>query len=216
MELCGGTHVRATGEIGLFRVVGESAIAAGVRRIEAVAGLCAYHKARQEADWLGAMAAKVNAPIAELDKKIDALLARQKELEKLLKSLQQKQAADIARGLAAQAETFGALKAVVKNLGEADADFLQAILDCLKAQFKGVVVLGGAAGDSVILVASVAPEFTRQIQAGKIIQSIAPIVGGKGGGRPDFARGGGKDASQLDAALTQVKTLLANVAPSAG
>jgi alanyl-tRNA synthetase len=208
MELCGGTHTRATGEIGLFRIVGESAIAAGIRRIEAVSGLEAYKRASEELQLIKAVAGKVNSPIGELEKKIEALLAQQKDLEKQLKAMQQKEAAETARTLAAKAQTFGSTLAIVENLGAADGDFLQSVADALRGQFKGVVVLGGAANNAVALVATVAPELTKQIQAGKIIQAIAPIVGGKGGGRPDNARGGGKDVGKLDEALAKAKSLL--------
>jgi alanyl-tRNA synthetase len=208
MELCGGTHTRATGEIGLFRIVGESAIAAGIRRIEAVSGLEAYKRASEELQLIKAVASKVNSPVGELEKKLEALLAQQKDLEKQLKATQQKQAAEIARGLVAKAQTFGSTLAIVENLGAADGDFLQTIADALRGQFKGVVVLGGTTNNAVALVATVGPELTKKIQAGKIIQAIAPIVGGKGGGRPDNARGGGKDASKLDEALAKAKSLL--------
>jgi alanyl-tRNA synthetase len=208
MELCGGTHTRATGEIGLFRIVGESAIAAGIRRIEAVSGLEAYRRANEELQLIKAVAGKVNSPIGELEKKIEALLAQQKDLEKQLKSMQQKEAAELARGLAAKAQTFGTTPAIVENLGPANGDFLQSIADALKGQFKGVVVLGGTANNAVALVATVAPELTKKVQAGKIIQAIAPIVGGRGGGCPDNARGGGKDVSKLDEALAKAKSLL--------
>ena len=209
MELCGGTHTRATGEIGLFRIAAESAIAAGIRRIEAVSGLEAYRRANEELQLIRAVAGKVNSPVGELEKKIESLLAQQKELEKQLKAMQQKEAADIARSLTSKAQTIGSTLAIVENLGAADGDFLQSIADALKGQFKGVVVLGGTANNAVALVATVAPELSKQVQAGKIIQAIAPIVGGKGGGRPDNARGGGKDASKLDEALAKAKTLLA-------
>jgi alanyl-tRNA synthetase len=208
MELCGGTHTRATGEIGLFRIVGESAIAAGIRRIEAVSGLEAYKRANEELQLIKTVAGKVNSPVGELEKKIEALLAHQKDLEKQLKGMQQQQAAETARGLVAKAQTFGSTPAIVENLGAADGDFLQSVADALKGQFKGVVVLGGAANSAVSLVATVAPELTKKIQAGKIIQAIAPIVGGKGGGRPDNARGGGKDVGKLNEALAKVKSLL--------
>jgi alanyl-tRNA synthetase len=208
MELCGGTHTRATGEIGLFRIVGESAIAASVRRIEAVAGLEAYARASEELQLIRTLSGKVNAPVAELEKKIEAMLAQQKELEKQLKAAQQKQAADIARGLAAKTRTVGATRAIVENLGPADGDFLQSIADALKGQFEGVVVLGGASNGAVSLVATVSPGLVKQFQAGKIIQTIAPLVGGKGGGRPDNARGGGKDVAKLDEALARAIGLL--------
>ena len=209
MELCGGTHTRATGEIGLFRIVGENAIAAGVRRIEAVAGLEAYSRTIQERELISSVAGKINSPVAEIEKKIETLLAQQKELEKQLKAVQQKQAAENAKGLIAKAKTVGATPAIIENLGPADGDTLQAIADSLKTQFKGVIVLGGASNGAVTLIAAVTPDFTAKVQAGKIIQTIAPIVGGKGGGRPDNARGGGKDASKLDEALDKAKSLLA-------
>jgi alanyl-tRNA synthetase len=105
-------------------------------------------------------------------------------------------------------QTVGSISAIVENLGTGDGDSLQSIADALKGQFKGVVVLGGSSNGAVALVATVSPELTKQVQAGKIIQQIAPIVGGKGGGRPDNARGGGKDASKLDEALSKAETLL--------
>ncbi len=209
MELCGGTHVRATGEIGQFRILSEAAIAAGVRRIEAVAGLRAYEKTREDVDLLGAVAGKVNSPVGEVEKKVESLLAQQKELEKQLRAMQQKQAAETARGLVARAQEFKGVRGIFEDLGAADGDYLQAVAEALKGQFKGVVVLGGVANGAVTLVATVAPEFAKQYQAGKLIQAIAPIVGGKGGGRPDNARGGGKDTAKLGEALAKAKALLA-------
>jgi len=208
MELCGGTHTRATGEIGLFRIVAESAIAAGIRRIEAVSGLEAYRQANEQLHLIRSVAGKVNSPVNELEKKIESLLAQQKELEKQLKSAQQKQAAETARALSAKAQTVGTIRAILENLGSADGDLLQAVADSLKGQFKGVVVLGGSNNGAVSLVATVSPELTKQFQAGRIIQTIAPIVGGKGGGKPDNARGGGKDVSKLDEALAKAGALL--------
>jgi alanyl-tRNA synthetase len=208
MELCGGTHTRATGEIGLFRIIAESAIAAGVRRIEAVAGLEAYRKATDEVALIKSLASKVNSPVHELDKKIEALLAHQKKLEKEVQIAMQRNASNAASELLERIQTVNGIPFISHNLGDANADFLQAIADALKGRFKGVVVLGGGGSDSVALVATVSSEFTTKVQAGKIIQQIAPIVGGKGGGRPDNARGGGKDASKLDEALTKAKGLL--------
>jgi alanyl-tRNA synthetase len=208
MELCGGTHTRATGEIGLFRIVGEGAIAAGVRRIEAVAGLTAYDAMRLDRELIRNVAGKVNSPIHELEKKIESLLAQQKELEKQVKQAMQRNASNAASELLGRAQTVNGIPLITHNLGEADGDFLQAIADSLKGRFKGVIVLGGVANNAVSLVAAVTPDFTAKAQAGKIIQTIAPIVGGKGGGRPDNARGGGKDATKLDEALAQARTLL--------
>ena len=209
MELCGGTHTRATGEIGLFRIVSENAIAAGVRRIEAIAGLEAYRKATDELMLIKSLAGKVNSPVHELEKKIESLLEHQKEMEKQMKTAQQREASNAASNLLEEIKTVNGIPAIIHNLGGVDGDFLQAVADSLKSRFKGVIVLGGGPHrGSVALVAAVTPEFTAKVQAGKIIQQIAPIVGGKGGGKPDNARGGGKDAGKLDEALAKAKALL--------
>jgi alanyl-tRNA synthetase len=208
LELCGGTHTRATGEIGLFRIVGESAIAAGVRRIEAVAGLAAYALANEQLQLIRRLAGKLNSPVHELEKKAEALLAHQKELEKSVKAAQQREASNAAGELLERRQTLNGVPAIIHNVGGVDGDFLQAVVDSLKSRFPGVIVLGGAANGAVTLIAAVSPEFTARIQAGKIIQQIAPIVGGKGGGKPDHARGGGKDATKLDEALAKAKSLL--------
>lgn len=210
MELCGGTHTRATGEIGLFRVNAESAIAAGVRRIEATAGLVASEQARSDAERIGALAEQLNSPVKDLEKKIEQSLEQYKKIEKQLKGLLQSQAANTAKELTAQADTTGAVPFIAANLGSVDGNFAQAVADALKGKFEGVVVLGAAGNDSVALVASVPDSLTNKVQAGRIIQSIAPIVGGKGGGKPTQARGGGKDANKLDEALAEVPKILAS------
>ncbi|MEO6033865.1 MAG: DHHA1 domain-containing protein, partial [Verrucomicrobiota bacterium] len=212
MELCGGTHVRATGEIGLFRIVGESAIAAGVRRIEAVAGLEAFNLANQQLRQLRSIAGQLNSPIGELEKKIETLLAQQKDLEKQVRATHQQRAAGYATEVMKQVQEIQGIPTIVANctsMGFGAGDELQEIVNALKSKFNGLVVLGGVSGEAVSLVSSVSPDFTAKVQAGKIIQTIAPIVGGKGGGKPDNARGGGKDASKLDEALEKAKTLLA-------
>jgi len=208
MELCGGTHARATGEIGLFRIIGESAIAAGVRRIEAVAGLEAYRKANDELHLIKTLAGKVNSPVHELEKKIESLLAHQKELEREVRTAMMRNASNAASELLSRAHAVNGIPFIAHNLGEAEPEFLQAIADALKGRFHGVIVLGGHKVGAVTLICAVTPEFTAKIQAGKIIQTIAPIVGGKGGGKPDNARGGGKDSSKLDEALAKAKSLL--------
>ncbi|MBC8097702.1 MAG: hypothetical protein H7Y43_18020 [Akkermansiaceae bacterium] len=208
MELCGGTHTRATGEIGLFRIIGESAIAAGVRRIEAVAGLQAYDVANEQLRLLRTVAGQLNTPVGELEKKIETLLAHQKALEKEVQIAMQRNASNAASELLERVQTVNDIPLITHNLGDAEGNFLQAIADSLKGRFKGVVVLGGGSGGAVTLIATVSPEFTAKVQAGKIIQQIAPIVGGKGGGKPDNARGGGKDAGKLDEALAKAKSLL--------
>jgi alanyl-tRNA synthetase len=205
MELCGGTHTRHTGEIGLFRLVAEGAVAAGVRRIEAIAGMEAYNAAKADSDLLKLLAGKVSAQgAADLEKKLDQLLTQQKELEKALKSAQQREASGKAKDLLATAE--GNL--IIANLGDVDADYAMALNDALKGQFNGIIVLAATGGGNVTLMANVGKEHQAKVQAGKIIQTIAPIVGGKGGGKPDFARGGGKDVSKVDAALAEARKLI--------
>jgi alanyl-tRNA synthetase len=208
MELCGGTHTRATGEIGLFRIVGESAIAAGVRRIEAVAGLPAFEMMRQDRELIRTVAGKVTSPVHELEKKIEALLAHQKALEKEMQTALLRNASNAASELLERVHTVNGIPLITHNLGDANADFLQATADALKSRFKGVVVLSGGGNGAVTLIATVSPEFTARVQAGKIIQQIAPVVGGKGGGKPDHARGGGKDVTKIDEALAKVRQLL--------
>lgn len=205
MELCGGTHTRATGQIGLFRITGENAIAAGVRRIEAVAGVEAYRAAVEETGLIRSIAGKVASPVHELEKKIETLLAHQKELERRLKSAQQKEAAGVAKSLVAAAAPLNGVPTIISNLGAADGDTLQAVADAAKSLFEGVILLAGVHEGNVALVAAVSPAFTSRVQAGKLIQAVAPIVGGKGGGRPDNARGGGRDAARLEEALAKAR-----------
>jgi alanyl-tRNA synthetase len=208
MELCAGTHTRATGEIGLFRINTEAAIAAGVRRIEAVAGLTACDAATADMQRLHALATNLGTPLPELEKRIEGMLAQHKEWEKQLKSWQQKQGVIAARELLEKTQIINGTPAIIEKIDHADGDALQAITDALKSKFKGVVVLIGATANNVALVVTVTSDLMGKFQAGKIIQAIAPIVGGKGGGKPDFARGGGKDASKLDEALRKAADLL--------
>jgi len=212
MELCGGTHCRATGEIGLFRVTAESAIAAGIRRIEAVAGWEAYRTAKTETELLHSLAARVKTPVTELDRKIEGLLVQQRELERKLALAARQQAVALARDLVARARIVHGIPLLVASLAEADAEALQAIANELKGAYDGVLVLAGKAGGVIALVATVSPGFVPRVHAGKILQTIAPLVGGKGGGRPDYARGGGKATDELERALAQVEALLSKPA----
>ncbi|HEY1786953.1 MAG TPA: alanine--tRNA ligase, partial [Verrucomicrobiae bacterium] len=144
MELCGGTHTRATGEIGLFRIAGESAIAAGVRRIEAVAGLEAYRRANEELQLIKSLAGRLNSPVQELEKKIESLLEQQKALEKSLRTATMREASNVASNLLERTDTVNGIPALIHNVGGVEGDFLQAVADSLKGRFKGVIVLGGA------------------------------------------------------------------------
>jgi alanyl-tRNA synthetase/REP element-mobilizing transposase RayT len=231
MELCGGTHVRATGDIGSFRIVREEAIAAGIRRIEAVAGDAARDWAKQEAgrqqEKFDALARKKEgisalpefAESAETSAMLEQIDARAARLEKLEAEVhdwekQQAKASDVevrsrAEEIAKQlAATNAAENAVVAKLPDTDAKLLQAIVDALKPKFRGPIFLAGEKDGRVALIASVPKDLTSKLQANKLIQEIAPIVGGKGGGRPDNAQGAGKDAARIDEALTRARELL--------
>ena len=208
MELCGGTHVRATGEIGLFRILSEAAVAAGTRRIEAVAGLEARLSARNDSERLQGVASRLGAPLTEVEKKLEATLARQKELEKELSALRQKAAAGFAKELLAKAST-GAIPSIVEEIPGADGNELQFVADALKSDFEGFILLAGVSEGAVSLVAVTGKAHQGTLPAGKLIGAVAPLVGGKGGGKPDSARGGGRDASGLSLALAKAKELIA-------
>jgi alanyl-tRNA synthetase len=209
MELCGGTHVRATGEIGLFRIISETAVAAGVRRIEAVAGLEARLTTKSDSERLQSVASRLGAPLADVERKIEATLARQKELEKELAAFRQREAAALAKELLNKASTDGAVPFIVEEISGADGNTLQCVVDALKSTFDGVIFLAGVSEGAVSLVASVGKVHQGALPAGKLISAVAPLVGGKGGGKPDSARGGGRDEVGLPEALAKAKELIA-------
>jgi alanyl-tRNA synthetase len=207
MELCGGTHVRATGEIGLFRIVSETAIAAGIRRIEAIAGLEASRSAAGDSARLHDIAAKLHAPLNELEKKLEALQAHAKSLEKELSTVRQKAAAARATELLAGAETIGDAPAILRSL-EATGEEVALIAAAVKSQFHGVLVLLAGEGERVHILCQSGPDFQKTFPAGRLLQGIAPILGGRGGGKPDFARGAGTNAEAIPVALAKARELL--------
>jgi alanyl-tRNA synthetase len=212
MELCGGTHVRATGEIGLFRITSEAAVAAGVRRIVAVAGLEARLTTKSDSERLQSLASRLGTPLAEVEKKLEATLTRQKELEKELEAFRQREAAALAKELLAKATTgaSSSVHSIVEEIPGADGNTLQGVADALKVHFDGVILLAGISEGAVSLVASVGKTHQGALPAGKLISAVAPLVGGKGGGKPDSARGGGRDAAGLLGALAKAKELIAS------
>lgn len=207
VELCGGTHTRRTGDIGLFRITGEGATSAGIRRIEAVAGWESWGLSHSTEDTLRQMAESLGCPVVEVPRKVEALVETRKQLEKQLKSMRQSQAADRARALAGNALEIAGIP-FIGAVVEGDGDTGQAMVDALKSTFNGVIVLVAVDQDRVSLFASVHKDLTKRIQAGNIIKTIAPEVGGKGGGRPDNARGGGNNPANADKALAAARALL--------
>ncbi|MFA6961828.1 MAG: alanine--tRNA ligase [Opitutaceae bacterium] len=204
-ELCGGTHVSTTGEIGLVKIVSEGAVAAGTRRLEAVAGQAAYDHVAAVESQLATASAKVGVPLAQFDQKLDSLLAQKAEIEKKLKAFEQRAAAALATELAAKAVTTDGLARVSAVVTVEAPEALREIGSQVLAKLgEGVVILGAAFGtEKVSLVAFCSPAAIKAgHQAGKIISALTPQLGGKGGGKPDFAMGGGKDASKLAEVLT--------------
>ena len=231
MELCGGTHVRSTGEIGPFRIVREEAIAAGVRRIEAVAGdaarAWAKHEAARQQEKFETLARKKpdipaihsfqnDADTSDVLQQIDARAADLEKLETEVRDWEKQSAKTTEAELRSRAaqvaneliRSHAGEKFCVAEVKDGDGKLLQAVADTLKSKFNGPIFLVGATNGSVALVASVPKEMSVRLQANKLIQQIAPIVGGKGGGRPENAQGAGKDASKIAEALAKARELL--------
>jgi alanyl-tRNA synthetase len=205
-ELCGGTHVGRAGDIGLFHIVGESGIAAGVRRIEALTGQAALDYVRRIDGLLGDVAHLVHGSRAEAADKVREALERIRALEKENRTLKDKLALSSGRDLADAAVDVDGVKVLATRVDGADAGALRAALDQLKSRLgSAVIVLGSVESDSkVLLVAGVTPDQTARVRAGELIGAVAAQVGGKGGGRPDFAQAGGSKPQTLDQALASV------------
>ncbi|MCB5186651.1 alanine--tRNA ligase [Methylobacillus caricis] len=204
-ELCGGTHVSRTGDIGLFKVVSESGVAAGVRRIEAATGDVALQHIQQQQNLLADAAAAFKAPAIELAGKISQTLEQVKSLEKELARLKSKLASSQGDELAEQAVDINGVKVLAATLEGADANTLRETMDKLKDKLKtATIVLASVNAGKVSVAAGVTADTIARIKAGELVNFVASQVGGKGGGKPDMAMAGGTDASQLPAALASV------------
>jgi alanyl-tRNA synthetase len=199
-ELCGGTHVTRTGDIGLCKIVHESSISAGVRRIEAITGDAALRQYQENTDALRRVAAMMRASEPELIEQLEKILARDREREKQLDQLKDRLAvAAVARLMPANGGP------VIGRVDGMDRQQMRSIADSLRNQKVPVVVLASVEDGDVAIVAAVKKDFTAKFHAGKLAGALAQAVGGKGGGRPDMAEGGGKDISALDAALEKLR-----------
>jgi len=212
-ELCGGTHLEQTGQIGLFKVVSEGAVAAGVRRLTAVTGDAALHYVGREESALREAAGLLKIPPLELPQRLQKLLDGQRLLEKQLESMEGRLAKSRAQDLVAAARQIGGVAVVAARVDGLDQDGLRAVVDSVRDRLgSGVICLGSVKDDKVNLVAAVSKDLTPRFNAGKLIQEVARAVGGGGGGRPDLAQAGGKDPSKLDAALGLVHDWVARSA----
>lgn len=205
IELCGGTHVTRTGDIGLLKIVSEAGVAAGVRRIEAVTAQGALEWIEAQEQRLDRVAALVKAGRDDVADKVQQALERSRKLEKELEQLKAKLASSQGSDLASQAEEIGGIKVLAANLEGADPKGLRDTVDQLKNKLgSAAVILAAVQGDKISLVAGVTSDVTDRIKAGELLQSVAVQVGGKGGGRPDMAQGGGSEPDKLPTALNSV------------
>jgi alanyl-tRNA synthetase len=203
VELCGGTHVRATGDIGLFAIVAESGVAAGTRRIEAITGMESVRAFQRDRDELAQVSSSLNTRPGEIGTRIAAL---HEENKRLARELQQaKMKAAIGGGPSGQADEavdVAGVKLVAREVSGLDKDGLRTLVDQHRSRIKsGVVVLAAPSDGKVSVVVGVTPDLTKKAPAGEIVKQLAPIVGGRGGGRADFAEAGGKDASKVSELL---------------
>jgi alanyl-tRNA synthetase len=205
-ELCGGTHVKATGDIGFFKIVSEGGVAAGVRRIEAIAGSVAVDYVQGLDSKLTAATGLLKAQPQELEAKITQILDNVKALEKQLAQLKSKMAASQGDDLVDQAVDVKGVKVLAARLDGVDAKSLRETLDQLKNKLKsGVIILAVVEGEKVSLIAGVTADLTVKLKAGELLSHVAAQVGGKGGGRPDMAQGGGTNPAALPEALASVR-----------
>jgi alanyl-tRNA synthetase len=214
MELCGGTHVSATGDIGLFVVVAESGVAAGVRRIEALTGLGAMAWAQQQRAAVRAVLDALHA--GEAQSAPDAIARLQADVKRLSREVSQlKTKLAVGGGAstpAADTIDVAGVKLVRKAVTDLDKDALRNLADSLKSTIRSGVVLLASVGDGAVqIVVAVTPDLTQRLKAGQIVKDIAPVVGGRGGGRPDFAEAGGKLPEKVDEMFSAAEQLIAKL-----
>jgi alanyl-tRNA synthetase len=206
MELCGGTHVNRAGDIGLFKIIGESGVAAGVRRIEAVTGQRAYEYVARTEQVLRDIASLLRGNREDVDEKVRELVERARRLEKEVQQLKSKLASGQGGDLSAQAKVVGGIKVLAAQIEGADAKSLRDAVDRLRGQLgSSIIVLATVNDAKVVLVAGVSADLLERYKAGEIIGSVAALVGGRGGGRADFAQAGGTQPENLAAALASVE-----------
>ncbi|MGD8476419.1 MAG: DHHA1 domain-containing protein, partial [Burkholderiales bacterium] len=204
-ELCGGTHVSRSGDIGFFKIVLETGVAAGIRRVEAVTGQGALEYVQKRDNQFAEIAAALKAGPEEIEHRLVQVLENVKRLEKEVSRLKSKVAVAQGDDLADQALSVGPVKVLASRLDGADAKTLRETIDKLRDKLgSAVIVLGSAEGKKVTLIAGITSDLTAKVKAGELVNFVAQQVGGKGGGRPDMAQAGGSDATALPQALASV------------
>ncbi len=210
MELCGGTHVERTGDIGFLKILHESAIAAGVRRIEAVTGKEAVAHVQKSEDELKRAAGLFKAGLFEVYDRTDKLQKQARELEKEIEALKGKLAARDSGDLISRVKEIAGVKVLAAEVSIADAKTLRDFGDKLRDKLgSGVILLGSKADDKALLLCMVTKDLTGKFSAGNIVKELAPLVGGKGGGRPDMAQAGGTEPENLSKIFFELEKLLA-------
>ena len=208
-ELCGGTHVIRTGEIGVFKITGEQSVAAGVRRIEAISGDQALAEYQRTLNTLRSVSQLLNAGEGDVIAALERQLESTKQLEKQLEALKRKEAGSTADSLLDEAKTIKDVRVLAAKVSGFDRDALRQMIDTLRQKLgSGVVVLFSVEDGKVALITGVTKDLTSRLHAGKIVQELAKKVGGSGGGRPDLAEAGGKDTSAVESALSTVYPLI--------
>jgi alanyl-tRNA synthetase len=211
MELCGGTHVERAGDIGMFKIIGESGVAAGIRRVEAVTGQAAVEWVLRTDQVLRDIASMLRGSREDVDEKVRELIERSRRLEKEVQQLKSKLASGQGSDLSTQAKAVGGIKVLAAQIEGADAKALRDAVDRLKAKLgSSVIVLATVQDGKVVLVAGVSADLVARLKAGDIAGAVAAQVGGRGGGRADFAQAGGTQPENLGAALAGVESLVRN------
>ncbi len=209
VELCGGTHVERTGDIGIFKITSEGGISSGVRRMEAVTGEVALKLTQSDAALLSQLASTLKSDKGALQAKLEQNLAYAKQLEKELSQFKQKSAGEKSKDLLSNVIEVNGVKLLVAKLEGVEAKSLRTMMDDLKNQLQsGVIALGMASEDKVNIITGVTKDLVTQFKAGDLVNHIASQVGGKGGGRPDMAQAGGTQPENLDSALASVKSFI--------
>jgi alanyl-tRNA synthetase len=209
MELCGGTHTRMTGDVGLFKIVSESSIASGIRRIEALTGFGTYLRLEEDENLLQELSHTLRAPRGEITRVISRLMDQQRQLENELETLKRKMAHSQIGDLVDAPNNVKGVAVISRKVEGVDASMLRELAENAGSKIgSGVVVLGLASNGKASLVAVVSEDLQKRLHAGKIIKKVAELVGGSGGGRPDFAQAGGKDSEKLEHALQAVYNIV--------